>query len=184
MNSNEDRLIWIDLEMTGLNTDTDHIIEIATIVTDGNLDIIAEGPSLAIHQPNEVLDNMDSWNTSHHTNTGLIDRIKSSTLTAKDAETQTLQFLQQHLDARISPMCGNSICQDRRFMHREMPKLEQFFHYRNLDVSSIKILANLWNPDMSSSYSKISQHSALQDVRDSIDELRFYQQNFFKNEKN
>ena len=171
-------LIWIDLEMTGLDTDRDHIIEIATIVTDTELNIVAEGPVCAIHQPDSVLENMDSWNTHQHQHSGLWERVQNSTVCAEEAETMTLQFLQQYVDPKTSPMCGNTICQDRRFLHREMPSLEQFFHYRNLDVTSLKILAQLWQPDVASDYCKASQHLALQDIRDSIDELRYYRQHF------
>ena len=174
------RWIWIDLEMTGLNTNTDHIIEIATIVTDDALNIIAEGPSLAIHQSDDTLDAMDDWNTRQHGGSGLTARVKASTISTSDAEVQTLEFLKQHVAAKTSPMCGNSICQDRRFLHREMPQLEAFFHYRHLDVSTIKILANAWLPALSDKHQKISQHTALQDIRDSIDELRFYKTHCFK----
>ncbi len=173
-------LIWIDLEMTGLDTDKDHIIEIATIVTDTELNIIAEGPVCAIHQPDSVLEAMDSWNTHQHQHSGLWERVQQSAVTAEDAESKTLAFLQQYVDPKTSPMCGNTICQDRRFLHREMPTLEQFFHYRNLDVTSLKILAQLWEPDMASDYCKVSQHLALQDIRDSIDELRHYRQHFLR----
>ena len=171
-------LIWIDLEMTGLDTDRDHIIEIATIVTDTELNIIAEGPVCAIHQPDSVLENMDSWNTHQHQHSDLWERVQNSTVSAEEAETMTLQFLQQYVDPKTSPMCGNTICQDRRFLHREMPTLEQFFHYRNLDVTSLKILAQLWEPEIASNHCKASQHLALQDIRDSIDELRYYRQHF------
>lgn len=174
------RWIWIDLEMTGLDTGKDHIIEIATIVTDEQLNVIAEGPSLAIHQSDETLNGMDDWNTRQHTSSGLTVRIQASTITSEQAETQTLAFLKQHVTPKTSPMCGNSICQDRRFLHREMPTLEAFFHYRHLDVSSIKILANTWSPALSDQYQKVPQHTALQDIRDSIDELRFYKEHFFK----
>jgi len=173
-------LIWIDLEMTGLDTDRDHIIEIATIVTDNQLNIIAEGPVFAIHQSEEVLERMDSWNQSHHTNSGLLKRVRESKLTAAYAEMETLKFLGEHVPPGKSPMCGNSICQDRRFLHREMSELERYFHYRNLDVSSIKILAQEWAPEIAQNFSKNSQHLALQDVRDSIEELRYYRRHLFK----
>ncbi len=176
-----ERLIWIDLEMTGLDTDNDHIIEIATIVTDTELNIIEEGPVCAIHQPDTVLNKMDSWNTHQHQHSGLWERVHNSTSTATEAESQTLDFLKQHVEPKSSPMCGNTICQDRRFLHREMPSLEQFFHYRNLDVTSLKILTQLWEPDIASNYCKVSQHLALQDIRDSIDELRYYRKHFIEN---
>jgi oligoribonuclease len=173
-----DRLIWIDLEMTGLDTNRDSIIEIATIVTDTNLDIVAEGPIVAIHQTKDVLDGMDEWNTKQHNQSGLVDRVLKSTFTAADAEQQTLDFLAGLVKSGASPMCGNSICQDRRFMAREMPDLEAFFHYRNLDVSSLKILAAIWAPTVSAGLSKGSAHLAMDDIRDSIAELRHYREHF------
>ena len=179
MNQNDDHLIWIDLEMTGLNTDQDHIIEIATIITDSKLDIIAEGPVFAIHQSNETLNKMDEWNKMHHGRSGLIKRIQESTTTKEEAEAETLLFLKQYVNEKKSPMCGNSICQDRRFLHREMPELEQFFHYQHLDVSSLKILAQRWAPEIAKQHQKITQHTALQDIHDSIDELRFYKKHLF-----
>lgn len=169
-------LIWIDLEMTGLDTVNDQIIEIATIVTDKELNILAEGPVIAIHQPDSVLDGMDEWNTTHHNRSGLVARIKASTHTAAQAEEETLAFLRQHVDENASPMCGNSICQDRRFMARLMPTLEAFFHYRNLDVSTLKELAARWAPDILAGHKKESKHLALDDVKDSIEELRYYRQ--------
>jgi oligoribonuclease len=168
------RLVWIDLEMTGLDPQRDHIIEIATIVTDTELEIVAEGPVLAIHQPDAVLDGMDEWNTRQHGKSGLVQRVRDSRIHAAEAERETLAFLGQHLDARVSPMCGNSICQDRRFLAREMPTLEAFFHYRNLDVSTLKILAGLWSPAVLAGVGKVSEHLALADIRDSIAELRHY----------
>lgn len=176
MTSKAGRLIWIDLEMTGLDTVNDSIIEIATIVTDADLNTLAEGPVIAIHQPDEVLNGMDEWNTRQHAKSGLIERVKASTATVADAEAQTLGFLQEWVDAGASPMCGNSICQDRRFMAREMPDLEVFFHYRNLDVSSLKILASLWAPEVAAGFNKESSHLALDDIRDSIAELRHYRE--------
>lgn len=172
-------LIWIDLEMTGLDTDHDKIIEIATIVTDSELNIIAEGPVFAIHQNDDLLMGMDDWNKSHHNNSGLLERVKKSSLNEAYAEDETLKFLAEHTPPGKSPMCGNSICQDRRFLHRSMPRLEQYFHYRNLDVSSIKILAQEWAPSIAAGFNKSSQHLALQDIRDSIEELRYYRQHFF-----
>jgi oligoribonuclease len=172
-------LIWIDLEMTGLDTTSDEIIEIATIVTDCNLNEVAEGPVLAIHQPQSVIDDMDAWNTKQHRESGLTDRVLGSDLGISAAEEQTLEFLRQHVAQGASPMCGNSICQDRRFLARQMPLLEAFFHYRNLDVSSLKILAQLWAPAVARGFTKESTHRALQDIRDSIAELRHYRENLF-----
>jgi oligoribonuclease len=174
------RLIWIDLEMTGLDTDKDQIIEIATIVTDENLNILAEGPVLTVHQPDTILNAMDEWNTRQHGQSGLIERVRRSTKSAHDVELETLEFLKKWVDPKKSPMCGNSICQDRRFMHRLMPELEQFFHYRNLDVSSIKELARRWRPEIIAGIRKESTHLALDDVRDSIRELRYYREYFFR----
>lgn len=174
------RLIWIDLEMTGLDTQHDTIIEIATIITDDMLNIIAEGPSLAIHTPERLLNQMDDWCKKQHGESGLIDRVRRSSISLDDAETQTLAFLQKHLSAGESPMCGNSICQDRRFLARQMPALERFFHYRNLDVSTIKELCYRWRPDILQNLHKKGSHLALDDIRDSILELRHYRAHFFK----
>lgn len=174
------RLIWIDLEMTGLKTDTDHIIEIATVVTDKHLNILAEGPVLAIHQPDAVLDAMDDWNRKQHASSGLAKRVRESTITAREAETRTLEFLSRWLDPGQSPMCGNSICQDRRFLAREMPELERFFHYRNLDVSTLKELARRWNPEAFSGFQKSATHLALDDIHDSIRELAHYRTSFLR----
>lgn len=175
-------LIWIDLEMTGLDTDRDHIIEIATIVTDDNLNVLAEGPIVAIHQSAIVMNAMDEWNTRQHGQSGLIERVRRSTHTARDAELITLEFLKKWVGAKVSPMCGNSICQDRRFMHREMSELEQYFHYRNLDVSSIKELARRWRPEIMEDLKKNASHLAMDDIRDSIAELRYYRQYFLRTE--
>jgi oligoribonuclease len=172
-------LIWIDLEMTGLDTTTDEIIEIATVVTDKHLNEVAEGPVLVVHQARSIMDNMDSWNTKQHGESGLTERVLASDLTLEDAERQTLQFLKQHAEQGASPMCGNSICQDRRFLARQMPLLEAFFHYRNLDVSSLKILAHLWAPAVAKGFNKESSHRALDDIRDSIAELRYYREKLF-----
>ena len=169
-------LIWIDLEMTGLDTTRDHIIEIATVVTDKHLNEVAEGPVLTVQQPKAVMDAMDEWNVQHHGESGLTARVLQSELTIADAEAATIEFLQQHVVPGKSPMCGNSICQDRRFMAREMPALEDFFHYRNLDVSTLKILAQIWAPSVASSFSKESAHRALADIRDSISELCHYRE--------
>ena len=173
-------LIWIDLEMTGLDTLNDTIIEIATIVTDSELNILAEGPVFAIHTPDIVLNSMDDWNTRQHGQSGLIDRIRRSNVTMAQAETETIAFLSKYVEAGRSPMCGNSICQDRRFLARQMPTLERFFHYRNLDVSTVKELAYRWRPDILSSFEKKGNHLALDDIRDSIRELRHYKEHFFK----
>ncbi|MDZ4348227.1 MAG: oligoribonuclease [Xanthomonadaceae bacterium] len=168
------RLIWIDLEMTGLDTDQDSILEIATIVTDGQLDVLAEGPELAIAHPLSALEAMDDWNRNQHGKSGLWKRVLESTVDMAEAERRTLAFLSEWLPGGASPMCGNSICQDRRFMARQMPRLERFFHYRNLDVSTVKELARRWAPSVASGLVKESAHTALSDIRDSIDELRYY----------
>ena len=172
-------LIWIDLEMTGLNPDDDLIIEIATIVTDSRLNILAEGPVFAIHQKDRILNEMDEWNTRQHNESGLVERIRKSKLNEAEAEAKTIEFLKKYVDPKKSPMCGNSICQDRRFLWRGMPKLEQYFHYRNLDVSSVKELAARWWPELLHGMSKKGTHLALDDVRDSITELRYYREHFF-----
>ncbi|MEM7400842.1 MAG: oligoribonuclease [Pseudomonadota bacterium] len=182
MSVEAENLIWIDLEMTGLDTMSDRIIEIATIITNKNLDELAVGPMIAVHQSESILNEMDEWNTEHHGNSGLIERIKNSTYSEKDAEDATLNFLQQHVPKGASPMCGNSICQDRRFLARLMPRLEDYFHYRNLDVSSLKELAKRWYPEIAKGYSKESKHLALDDIRDSIDELKYYRQHLLPKE--
>ena len=173
-------LIWIDLEMTGLNPESDVIIEIATVVTDKNLNVLAEGPVIAIRQEQMVMDGMDEWNTRQHGKSGLTERVLASETDTAGAEAQTLAFLSRWLEPRVSPMCGNSICQDRRFLARDMPELERFFHYRNLDVSSIKEIARRWQPDVLTGFSKNSSHLALDDIHDSIAELAFYRQHFFR----
>jgi oligoribonuclease len=178
---NNDNLIWIDLEMTGLYPEKDRIIEIATVVTDAQLNIIAEGPVFAISQSKTVLDGMDAWNTRQHNHTGLVKRILASDVNEQDAEKATLKFLNQYLDRGKSPMCGNSICQDRRFLYNYMPGLESFFHYRNLDVSTLKELARRWRPDLMSGLVKESKHQALDDIKDSIEELQYYRQHFIQN---
>ncbi len=172
-------LVWIDLEMTGLCTQHDTIIEIATIVTDKHLNELAEGPVLAIRQSRETVDGMDEWNTRQHGESGLIARVLESEIDAREAELATLGFLREWVDEGASPMCGNSICQDRRFLAREMPELEAYFHYRNLDVSTLKILAQQWAPSIAKGFSKESAHLALSDIRDSIDELRWYREQLF-----
>jgi oligoribonuclease len=179
MTTRLDNLVWIDLEMTGLDPDRDHIIEIATIVTNSQLDVVAEGPVIAIHQPDAVLEAMDEWNRTTHGASGLIERVRRSTVTAAEAEQRTLEFLEVHAEPGASPMCGNSICQDRRFLYREMPRLEMFFHYRNLDVSTIKELARRWAPEVLAGLSKESRHLALDDVRESIRELGYYRRKMF-----
>jgi len=174
-----DNLIWIDLEMTGLKPDLDHIIEIATLVTDKHLRVLAEGPMLAIHQPEPVLDLMDEWNRRQHGASGLTARVRASSTSVTQAEQLTLLFLSRLVDAGASPMCGNSICQDRRFLARHMPELERFFHYRNLDVSTLKELARRWAPEVAAGFTKPSTHLALEDIRDSIRELQYYRERLF-----
>lgn len=171
---NTDNLIWIDLEMTGLDTFNDVIIEIATVVTDKNLNKLAEGPVIAIHQPDNVLDAMDDWNQHHHGRSGLVARIKKSQYTVQQAEAETIEFLKDYVPADTSPMCGNSICQDRRFMARLMPDLERYFHYRHLDVSTLKELAARWKPEVVNQFDKKGAHLALDDILESIEELQFY----------
>jgi len=173
-----DRLVWIDLEMTGLDPDHDVIIEIATIVTTADLELVAEGPVFAIHRSDEVLAGMDDWNQNQHRHSGLYDRVRKSRIDASHAERETLAFLVEHAAPGTSPMCGNSICQDRRFLARGMPELERYFHYRNLDVSTLKELAKRWMPERPA-FVKSSSHLALDDIRDSIDELRHYRTHLF-----
>jgi oligoribonuclease len=171
-----DHLIWIDLEMTGLVPETDSIIEIATVVTDAQLEIIAEGPNLAIHQPDSTLARMDEWNRRQHGASGLADRVKASNISVAEAESRTIAFLSAHAAPGMSPMCGNSVCQDRRFLARYMPMLERYFHYRNLDVSTVKELARRWAPGVGAGIVKESAHLALADIHESIRELRFYRE--------
>ena len=173
-------LIWIDLEMSGLNTESDRILEIATIITDSELNVLAEGPVLAVHQADDVLDGMDAWNRRTHGDSGLTERVRASALNETEAERQTLEFVQQYVAKAKSPMCGNSICQDRRFLARWMPELEAWFHYRNLDVSTIKELARRWMPEVYAGMAKKNTHRALEDVRESIEELRYYRQQLFR----
>ena len=169
-------LIWIDLEMTGLIPNEDRIIEVATLITDPELNIIAEGPSIAVKQSDELMDGMDDWNQKHHSITGLIDRVKNSSFDEQIAEQQTIEFLQQHSEKNSSPMCGNSICQDRRFLANYMPALEEFFHYRNLDVSSVKELVRRWKPEILEGFVKNGTHIAMDDIKDSIAELIYYRE--------
>lgn len=182
MTPNKNYLIWIDLEMTGLHPDHDRIIEIATVITNGALEIVAEGPVRAIHTSEHDLMGMDAWNTKHHTESGLVARVKESDVTLERAEAETLAFIMQYVPFGKSPMCGNSICQDRRFLSRQMPRLEKYFHYRNLDVSTIKILTHHWAPGLANHIKnkKKSSHVALSDIYDSIEELKYYKEHFFK----
>lgn len=180
---NNQNLIWIDLEMTGLLPEHDRIIEIATVVTDTHLNILAEGPVLAIHQDDARIAGMDEWNTRQHNQSGLVKRVQESTVTEAQAEKATIEFLQQYIDKGKSPMCGNSICQDRRFLCNYMPELAAFFHYRNLDVSTLKELAMRWRPQLLSGVVKQSKHLALDDVKESIEELVYYREHFIKEEK-
>jgi len=180
MPPNPNALVWIDMEMSGLNTDTDKIIEIATVITDSQLEIIAQGPVLAVHQPDTVLNTMDEWNTRTHGGSGLTQRVRESTLSEADAERETLDFIQQHVGKNKSPLCGNSICQDRRFLARGMPQLEAYLHYRNLDVSSIKELVRRWKPEIAPGFEKKNTHKALDDILESIAELKYYREHFFK----
>ena len=180
MAANKFNLVWIDLEMTGLDCGSDYIIEIATIVTDKDLEIIKEGPSLVIHQSDDVLEKMDKWNKKHHAASGLLNEVRQSNLDVREAEKQTLQFLKEHVASNASPICGNSICQDRRFLARLMPELEKFFHYRNLDVSTIKELVSRWAPDIAYQSDKNTSHRAKQDIYGSIEELKHYRKYFIQ----
>ena len=180
MTIDQQNLIWVDLEMTGLEPQQDEIIEIATVVTDKHLNILAQGPVIAIHQPDDVLAGMDAWNTKHHGESGLTERVRQSRNTMSDAESETIDFLKQYVPQGASPMCGNSICQDRRFMARQMPQLEAFFHYRNLDVSTLKELANRWKPEILAGFVKKGAHLALDDILESIDELKYFREHFIR----
>ena len=173
-------LVWIDMEMTGLSPETDRIIEVALVITDQNLDVVAEGPVRAVHQSDLVLNVMDSWNKATHGRSGLIDRVKASLLYESDVEAEMLAFLAQYAPPRVSPMCGNSVCQDRRFLARHMPQLEAYFHYRNLDVSTLKELARRWKPDLMSGLTKQGKHEALADIYESIEELKYYREHLLK----
>lgn len=174
------RLIWVDMEMTGLSPDSDRIIEVAMVITDDDLNVVIESPALVVHQSDATLKGMDAWNQSTHARTGLTDKVKASALDESAVENAMLAFLRQHVTAKSSPMCGNSICQDRRFLARWMPKLEDYFHYRNLDVSTLKELARRWRPDIAKGVSKRGAHTALDDIRESIDEMRYYREHFLK----
>lgn len=173
-------LIWVDLEMTGLDPETDRIIEVAVVVTDANLNVLAEGPVYAIHQSDTILNGMDAWNKGTHGKSGLIDRVKASNITEAMAEDSLIDFLVDYVPRGKSPMCGNTICQDRRFMAKTMPKLEAFFHYRNLDVSTLKELARRWKPELIDGFKKQQKHTALADIMESIDELKYYREHFIK----
>ncbi|MCX8747022.1 MULTISPECIES: oligoribonuclease [Snodgrassella] len=175
---NDKNLVWLDMEMTGLNPDTDRIIEVAMIITDSDLNILAQSEVLVIHQPDSIINHMDKWNTSTHTRTGLIDKVRASTLTEAEAEEKLLAFISEWVPEKASPMCGNSIHQDRRFMVRYMPKLEAYFHYRNLDVSTLKELAKRWNPPVAKGISKKGAHQALDDIKESIEEMAYYRKHF------
>ncbi|QBE62437.1 oligoribonuclease [Pseudoduganella lutea] len=177
---NEMNLVWVDMEMTGLEPDTDRIIEVAIVVTDMHLNVLAEGPVLAIHQSDATLDAMDSWNKGTHGRSGLIDRVKASTISEEQAEAELIAFMKQWVPAGKAPMCGNTIGQDRRFMVRYMPKLEAFFHYRNVDVSTLKELCRRWKPEVVSGFKKAQKHTALADILESIEELKYYREHFIK----
>ena len=177
---NEFNLVWVDMEMTGLDPDKDRIIEVAVVVTDSELNILAEGPVYVIHQSDEIMDGMDAWNKGTHGRSGLIDRVKNSTVTEAEAETALIEFLKQYVPAGKSPMSGNTICQDRRFMARGMPKLEAFFHYRNLDVSTLKELCRRWKPELVAGFKKKQAHTALADILESVEELKYYREHFIK----
>ncbi|TCS71674.1 oligoribonuclease [Sulfuritortus calidifontis] len=180
MAQNATHLVWVDMEMSGLDPDKERILEIALIVTDAQLEVVEEAPVLVVHQPDAVLDAMDAWNKGTHGKSGLIDKVKASTLTEAEAEARMLAFMQKHVPNRTSPMCGNSICQDRRFLARYMPQLEAYFHYRNLDVSTLKELARRWRPGLMEGFTKANNHTALADIRESIAELRYYREHFIR----
>jgi oligoribonuclease len=180
MAQNDTHLVWVDMEMSGLVPDKDVVLEVALIVTDKDLNLVEEGPVLVVHQPDAVLDGMDSWNKGTHGKSGLIDKVKASPLSEVDVEAQMIEFMKRHVGERKSPMCGNSICQDRRFMARHLPKLEAYFHYRNLDVSTLKELAARWRPELKDGFKKANSHTALADIQESIDELRYYREHFIR----
>lgn len=180
MAQDQNALVWLDMEMTGLNPDNDRIIELAMVITNSNLEVIAEAPTWVVHQPDEVLNGMDEWNRNTHSRSGLTDRVKASIMTDADVEQQALEFVRRHVPVRTSPMCGNSICQDRRFMARYMPTLETFFHYRNLDVSTLKELCKRWQPEIYKGFKKKSKHTAMADIYESIDEMKYYREHFLR----
>lgn len=180
MSQNESHLVWVDMEMSGLEPERDRILEVAMIVTDKDLNLVAEGPVLVVHQSDAVLNAMDNWNKGTHGKSGLIDKVKASTLGDAEVEARMLDFMKQHVPARTTPMCGNSICQDRRFMVRYMPALEAYFHYRNLDVSTLKELAKRWKPGIMDGFKKQNSHTALADIVESIEELKYYREHFIR----
>jgi oligoribonuclease len=180
MAQDQNNLVWLDMEMTGLDPDRDRIIEIAIVVTDSQLNALSQAPVLVVHQADAVLEAMDDWNKSTHARSGLIDKVKASTLNERVAEEQLLAFLAQHVPAKTSPMCGNSICQDRRFLARHMPRLEAYFHYRNLDVSTLKELVKRWKPEIAKGLVKQGKHEALADIHESVGELKYYREHFLK----
>jgi len=183
MAQDSSNLIWIDMEMSGLNPDNDRVLEVAIVITDAQLNVVAEGPVKVVHQPDDVFERMDSWNKSTHRKSGLIDRVKAATQNEAEVEAELIVFLAQHLPENTSPMCGNSICQDRRFLARHMPKLEAFFHYRNLDVSTLKELAKRWKPGIMAGFVKHGKHEALADIHESVEELKYYREHFRNLEK-
>ena len=180
MAQNDTHLVWIDMEMSGLEPDRDSVLEVALIVTDKDLNLVEEGPVLVVHQSDAVLDAMDNWNKGTHGKSGLIDKVKASPLSEADVEAQMIEFMKKHVGERKSPMCGNSICQDRRFLARHMPKLEDYFHYRNLDVSTLKELAARWRPELKDGFEKANSHTALADIQESIEELKYYREHFIR----
>ena len=180
MAQNDTHLVWVDMEMSGLDPDKDVVLEVALVVTDKDLNLVEEGPVLVVRQSDAVLDGMDNWNRITHGKSGLIDKVKASTLSEADVEQRMLAFMKQHVGERKSPMCGNSICQDRRFMARHLPRLEAYFHYRNLDVSTLKELAARWRPELKEGFKKANNHTALADIQESIEELRYYRDKFIK----
>ena len=180
MAQNDTHLVWVDMEMSGLDPDKDVVLEVALVVTDKDLNLVEEGPVLVVHQADAVLDAMDSWNKSTHGKSGLVDKVKASPLAEADVENQMIEFMKRHVGERKSPMCGNSICQDRRFMARHLPKLEAYFHYRNLDVSTLKELAARWRPELKDGFKKANSHTALADIQESIEELKYYREHFIR----
>ena len=180
MAQNDTHLVWVDMEMSGLDPDKDVVLEVALVVTDKDLNLVEEGPVLVVRQADAVLDAMDSWNKSTHGKSGLVDKVKASPLSEADVENQMIEFMKRHVGERKSPMCGNSICQDRRFMARHLPKLEAYFHYRNLDVSTLKELAARWRPELKDGFKKANSHTALADIQESIEELKYYREHFIR----